>query len=107
MKFKQAFIAENLLERLNHHYENETANINTSIDGVGVHWHCIVSFQDKICQIHCFEDYNREKTKAEYLIAYKKLKENKAWGRTSKIEEVLTSSATWISNKGVDFLYQL
>lgn len=106
MKFNQEHIAENLYKKLNEHFKDRKELINISIEGLGVHWHCMVAFQNRACKIHCFEDYNQGNLKGEYLISFKEFNENKAWGRTHKIEEVLTSSATWFSNKGVDFLYQ-
>ncbi len=106
MKFNQEYIAENLYKKLNEHVKNRKELINISIEGLGVHWHCMVAFQNRACKIHCFEDYNQGNLKGEYLMSFKEFNENKAWGRTHKIEEVLTSSAIWISNKGVNFLYQ-
>ena len=104
MKFKQAFIAENLYEKLSQHFNKENESIKVIIEGAGVHWHCIVAFQNKACKIHCFEDYNQENPKAEYLIIFKDLKETKAHGRTNAIEDVLTSSAAWVFDKGIDFI---
>lgn len=102
MNYSQEYIAENLFEALNEHFESN----KVIKKGVGVHWHCSLESGNRRSKIHCFEHRHYKDVKPEYLISFEESEENKAWGRTFDINEVIQSSRDWINEKELVFLYQ-
>lgn len=106
MKYTQEYIAENLFEKLTNHFKKEQESIKITKNGAGVHWDCVIVLKNRKCKIHCFEHRHYDDIRPEYLISFEEAEENKAWGRTFDIEETILSSADWIHNKDLDFLYE-
>jgi len=68
-----------------------------SINGAGVHWDCVVSRNPRLCTIHCFD----VRGSPEYLISFDHEKQQRAMGRTSSQEDVVTSMGNWLEGQEV------
>jgi hypothetical protein len=68
-----------------------------SINGAGVHWDCIVLRNPRLCSIHCFD----VRGSPEYLISFDQEKQQRAMGRTSSQEDVVTSMGNWLEGQEV------
>ncbi len=105
MKYPQQNIAEELFEKISNYFNENELKIKISIDGVGVHWNCSISKENRKTVIHCFEFQNHEIIKPEYLIEFREDVKIIAWGRTFQSQLVLQSCEDWIQSFSLDSMY--
>jgi hypothetical protein len=105
MKYPQQNIAEELFEEISNYFKENELKIDISTDGVGVHWNCSISAENRRTVIHCFEYQHYEIIKPEYLIEFREEEKIIAWGRTFDRQLVLYSCEDWIQRLSLELIY--
>jgi hypothetical protein len=81
--------------------------INISIAGAGVHWHCLISKGSRQCKIHCFEFFRKNSNYKgpEFYTIYFNNDLNVAAGRTPEKENTIKAIRSWLQNDSIDEMY--
>ncbi len=101
--YPEEIYANKLHERLQKETFVSDLNAKVTISGAGVHWHCVVSKNDVLSEIHCFDEgvYG-----PQYLTFFKSKGQTNAVLRTNSIEETVSSVSTWLYYSDIEILYQ-
>lgn len=82
-------------------------NIEISIEGAGVHWHCSVARHLNKCTISCFDVNftNLDYKGAEFYTTFKINEQDVDEGRTFDRDITIAAIKNWIQNKPLEYLY--
>lgn len=110
LDLKRKFSGEKtLIAKILKFIRRDSSNLETviSIDGAGVHWHCLVSKGNRRCCINCFDInftdlYYRG---PEYYTSFEINRQVKARGRTFDKNATIKAVEEWLENATLNNLY--
>lgn len=73
-----------------------------AIEGVGVHWSCVVKDRARRATIACFSQLGE----SEYLTEFEESGSSVAWGRTSSSMETCNAVARWAGGESLGTIYR-
>lgn len=101
MTFPEEPLARNLYRAMKERFADIEPSTRCSVDGRGVHWHCIGRRGARSAEVACFA--SRE---VEYATTYRDRDEPLTHGRTSSKNLALDAAATWLVGASVEQLYE-
>lgn len=101
--YPEEIYANKLHERLQKETFVSELDAKVTVLGTGVHWQCVVSRNDVLSEIHCF---NEGVYGPQYLTFFKSKGEKDAVLRTNSVEETVSSVSTWLYYSDIKTLYQ-
>jgi hypothetical protein len=102
MKHPEESLAKELYEGFSQRLGPGQASI--AIDGLGVHWHCIVAQKDRACRINCFA--RPPDNTAQYYSTYKLGEERVATARIASLDDTIAAAVDWLDGRALLLLYE-
>ena len=100
MIYDEEIQARKLYETLTIEILDSIDGSEISIDGIGVHWHCITRLKERTCRIDCLGS-------SGYAISFNLHDATEANGRTNSEEKVMSATITWLQSGNLEKLYKL
>lgn len=91
MTFHEEIIAASFYQELTQRFGDLTTSC--SVQGAGVHWHCIAKRGSSNCLVHCFSDV---RSRPEYNARFERDSITCARGRTSSLEQAIAAVSDWL-----------
>ncbi len=90
--------ARELYKRLLERFANSSSATNISINEPGLHWNCLLNYDDRQCLIYCFGEKG-------YAISFRINDVSKARGRTRLEDELISSVVSWLQGNNLNELH--
>jgi len=100
MVYDEEIQARKLYETLTREILEPIDGSEISIEGIGVHWHCLVIFKERECYISCMGS-------SSYAVSFKGHGIEEATGRTKSEDPVISAAIHWLQGSNLNEMYKL
>jgi hypothetical protein len=100
MVYDEEIQARKLYETLTHEILEPVDGSEISIEGIGAHWHCLATLNDRECRIDCMGS-------SGYAVSFNSHGATDANGRTKSEDQVISATISWLQNGNLEEMYRL
>lgn len=99
MRYPQEDMANNLYHSLIEKFESSATQV--SLNGVGVHWHCIAENDSSNCKINCFAS-----NEPEYYTSFSRQSNELASSRIASKDDTIAAVQDWLTGYELSTIYE-